>query len=217
MGQMFFSHIDCSLQWTFKYCILINFSTWWEENLPNRVICSIQLFKYSGTRGGGGGHFHIDVAGTCRWTGYDFPVITIDTGYLNRPNWLLASYSVYHRVASQTGSQPTMFMSGPRSRHQRRNRFLWMHDDTQPNRESVRTSTNEPWINARSRNSAPGTLSLSQGMHMKVFSKVYCDRVYFLCAERFVTGSGFHPPAARTVTRQYGSAPPPPPRSGTLL
>ena len=33
-----------------------------------------------------------------------------------------------------------------------------------------------------------------QGMHMKVFSKVYCDRVYFLCAERFETGSGFNPP-----------------------
>ena len=32
-----------------------------------------------------------------------------------------------------------------------------------------------------------------QGMHMKVFSKVYRDRVYFLCAERFETGSGFHP------------------------
>ena len=31
---------------------------------------------------------------------------------------------------------------------------------------------------------------------MKVFSKVYCDRVYFVCAERLVTGSGFEPPAA---------------------
>ena len=51
---------------------------------------------------------------------YDFPIITIDTGYLNRPNWLLAGYSVFHRVTSQPGSQPTMFMSGPRSRHQRR-------------------------------------------------------------------------------------------------
>ena len=56
------------------------------------------------------------VVGTCRWTGYDSLVINIDTGYLNRPNWLLAGCSVYHRVASQ----PTMFMTGPRSRHQRR-------------------------------------------------------------------------------------------------
>ena len=58
----------------------------------------------------------LTVVGTCRWTGYDFLVITIDTGYLTQPNWLLAGYSVYHRVASQ----PTMFMTGPRSRHQRR-------------------------------------------------------------------------------------------------
>ena len=67
--------------------------------------------------GGGGGALPLlTVVETCRWTGYDFPVITIDTGYLNRPNWLLAGYSVYHRVASQ----PTLFMTGPRSRHQRR-------------------------------------------------------------------------------------------------
>ena len=52
-----------------------------------------------------------------------FTVINIGTGYLNRPNWLLAGYSVYHRVASQVlrasqpGSQPTMFMTGLRTRH----------------------------------------------------------------------------------------------------
>ena len=69
-----------------------------------------------GPGGGGGALPLLTVVGTRRWTGYDFPVITIDTGYLNRPNWLLAGYSVYHRVASQ----PTMFMTGPRSRHQRR-------------------------------------------------------------------------------------------------
>ena len=151
----------------------------------------------------------IDVSGTCRWTGYDFPVITIDTGYLNRPNWLLAGYSVYYRVASQPGSQPTMFMSGPRSRpapgtvRAGRNRFLWMYDDTQQNRESVCTSTNEPWINAWSRNYA------------WKFLVRYNDRVYFLCAERFETGSGFPPPpppAARPRHRQYGSAPPHPQR-----
>ena len=50
---------------------------------------------------GGGGTSILTVTGTCRWTGYDFAVITIDTGYLNRPNWLLADYSVYNRVASQ--------------------------------------------------------------------------------------------------------------------
>ena len=57
------------------------------------------------------------VVGTCRWTGFDFH--GIDTGYLNLPNWLLAGYSIYHRVASRA-SQPIMFMTGPRYRHQRR-------------------------------------------------------------------------------------------------
>ena len=46
-------------------------------------------------------------------------------------------------------------------------------------------------------------------MHMKVFSKVYCDSVYILCAERFVTGSGFEPPAAPLYP--FESRVPPPP------
>ena len=145
---------------------------------------------------GGGGTSILTVSGTCRWTGYDFPVITIDTGYLNRPNWLLAGYSVYHRVVSHAAGFPAHNVyvrpanSASATVRAGRNRFLWMYNDhTQQNRQSVRTSTNEPWINARSQNS-PSSLSLSQGMHMKVFSKVYCDRVYFLCAERFETGSG---------------------------
>ena len=54
--------------------------------------------------GGGGGTSILTVTGTCRWTWYDFPVIAVDTGYLNRPNWLLAGYSVHRRVASQPGS-----------------------------------------------------------------------------------------------------------------
>ena len=45
---------------------------------------------------------------------------------------------------------------------------------------------------------------------MKVFSKVYCDRVYFLCAERFETGSGFDPPPQRhPLPCWVVSAPPP--------
>ena len=48
---------------------------------------------------------------------------------------------------------------------------------------------------------------------MKVFSKVYCDRVYFLCAERFDTGSGFDPPPG-TPTQLRGGTPPPPPGGG---
>ena len=46
---------------------------------------------------------------------------------------------------------------------------------------------------------------------MKVFSKLYCDRVYFLCAERFETGSGFEPPQRHPPTQLRGECPPPPP------
>ena len=87
-----------------------------------------QLSSAVQARGGGGGHFRIEVRGTCRWTGCDFAVINISTRYLeallrssilahgilwpscghqywhrvsNRPNRLLAGYSVYHRVACQ--------------------------------------------------------------------------------------------------------------------
>ena len=135
------------------------------------------------------------MVGTCRWTGYDFPVITIDTGYLNRPNWLLVGYSVYHRVASQ----PTMFMTGPRSPHGQRRcvrdatdfyECMMIHSRIES--PSVPVPTNLE--STLDRETLSPSLSLSQGMHMKVFSKVYCDRVYFLCAERFETGSGFHPP-----------------------
>ena len=63
-----------------------------------------------------------------------FTVINIGTRYLNRPNWLLAGYSVYHRVATQgfpagfpahniydrpansaPCGTPTMFMTGPQA------------------------------------------------------------------------------------------------------
>ena len=73
-----------------------------------------------------GGTSILKVSGTCRWTGYDFAIIAIKTGCLNQPNYwhrvsksaYLATgtdYSVYHRVAFP----PTMFMTGPRSRHRR--------------------------------------------------------------------------------------------------
>ena len=111
----------------------------------------LAIWQHHGTlAGGGGGTSIIDGGGTCRWTGYDFPVITIDTGYLNRPNWLPAGYSVYHRVApspqclwqdrdlgtSDGACGTAMFMTGSRSRHQWRcvrdaTDFLWMYDDTQ--------------------------------------------------------------------------------------
>ena len=78
----------------------------------------LEKIPWSSTPPGGGGGVLplLKVVGTCGWTGYDFPVINIGTGYLNRPNWLLVGYSVYHRVASQA----TIFMTGPRSRHVQR-------------------------------------------------------------------------------------------------
>ena len=76
--------------------------------------------------GGGGGTSILKMSGTCRWQGYDFAIIAIKTRCLNQPNhWHRVSksaylatgtdYSVYHRVAFP----PTMFMTGPRSRHRR--------------------------------------------------------------------------------------------------
>ena len=126
------------------------------------------LLEGGGLRsGGGGGTSILKVTGTCRWTGYNFAVINIGTGYLNR---LLADYSVYHRVASQ--GFPAGFPA-----HNVYDRPA-ISDDTQQNR--VRPYQYRVCI-------------------WKFFSKVYCDRVYFLCAERFETGSGFQPPSGTPV------------------
>ena len=46
---------------------------------------------------------------------------------------------------------------------------------------------------------------------MQVFCKVYYDRVYFLCAERIATGSGFQTPAAPPPRPLESRVPPPPP------
>ena len=73
-----------------------------------------------------------------------------------------------------------MFMTGPRSRHQRR----CVH--AARDARAGRTGKQSDMV-------YPRCAILQQGMHMKVFSEVYCDRVYF-CAERFETGSGFAPP-----------------------
>ena len=147
--------------------------------------------------GGGGGHFHIDGDGDVPLDGQGMILRSSPltcTGYLNRPNWLLADYSVYHRVASQ----PTMFMTGPRF---------------PPQRRCVRDATAfYECLMIHSRIESPSVPV--QGMHMKVFSKVYRDRVYFLCAERFETGSGFHPPPPTARGVQLRGECPPPPGAG---
>ena len=160
-----------------------------------------------------------------------FTVINIDTGYLNRPNWLLAGYSVYHRVASrasQPGSQPTMFMTGPRTRHQRATRrcvrdaqCLWQARDLGTSSGACMrrgTPGRDRRTGKQSDRVYPRCAILQQGMHMKVFSEVYCNRVYFLCAERFETGSGFDPHQRHPPTQlKFESPPPPPPGGGGQL
>ena len=112
-----------------------------------------------------------------------FRVINIGTGYLNRPNWLLVGYSFYHRVASQ----PTMFMTGPRSRHQRRQ---GCHS---------KFSFSRPTMHACA---FPPTFPLRQSA--KFYTRVQI---------RFETGSGFDPPPpppAAPPTQLRGECPPPP-------
>ena len=146
-----------------------------------------------GSDGGSYGN-SMKVTGTCCWTGYDFAVINISTGYLVallRSSVLAQGIKIgligYWRVTPfitgllPRGSHPTMFMTGPRSGHQPR-------------------------------------CNIATGYAYDFFSKVYCDRVYFLCTERIATGSGFRPPAA-PPPRPHESRvprPPPPPPPGKI-
>ena len=59
----------------------------------------------------------------------------------------------------------------------------------------------------------PRSTILQQGMHLNVFSKVYYDRVYFSCAERNMTGSGFDPPSGTPLSSWEVECPPPPGRN----
>ena len=152
----------------------------------------IQDFHWVGP-GGGGGHLHIEGDGDVPldrvwFCGHQYwhrvscgplAVINIGKWYLNRPNWLLAGYSVYHRVASQGF----------------------------PARFSAHNVYDRPAI------WAPATVQYCDMVCIWTFLVRYCDRVYFVCTERFATGSGFRPPAAPPSTWK-SSAPPPPPGSG---
>ena len=101
------------------------------------------------------------------------------TGHVTGPR------SRHHRVASQ----PTMFMTGPRSRHQRRH---------------VRDATDfYECMMIHGRIESPSIPV--QGMHMKVFSKVYCE---------FVTGCIFCAPSGLRQGQVFtpaAASPPPPP------
>ena len=106
----------------------------------HRSICvhvMLRADNYTYTNGATASHAHYwRWRGRAAGQGMIFTVIHIGTGYLNRPNWLLVGYSVYHRVASRLPSRvpspqclwqarnlgtsdgacwTTMFMTGPRS------------------------------------------------------------------------------------------------------
>ena len=145
-----------------------------------------------------------------------FTVIHIDTGYLNRPNWLLRlsqgcfpdfpagfpAHNVYDRLAISAPATRRCVrdhnvydrpaISAPATARAGRNIFLWMYYDTQH------------WQQNR-------------GYAYESLSKVYCDRVYFLCAERFETGSGFRPPAAPPPPVHMSVECPPPGINHTLF
>ena len=147
-------------------------------------VCVFYIDYSTNNTGGGGGHFHIEGDGDVPmdrvwFCGHQYwhrvscgplAVINIGTGYLNRPNWLRAGYSVYGLLPR--ASSPPMFMTGPRSGHQRR-------------------------------------CNIATGYAYEIFSKVYCDRVYFLCTGRFATGSGFRPPASPPPPSTWKSSAPP--------
>ena len=144
------------------------------------------------TRGGGGAPPLLKVIGTCRWTGYDFAghqywhrvsnrpnvVITIETGYQNRPSWLWRTTSFitgyrmpivfYDRPAIQAEAMTFFFFFF----------FFLLVSSASP----IRQGTSEEY-------------NIATGYAFECFSKVYCDRVYFSCAERIMTGSGFDPPS----------------------
>ena len=127
-----------------------------------------------------------------------FTVINIDTGYLNRPKWLLTGYSAYHRVAFRA-SQPTMFMTGPRSRHQQRCVACGTHWGGTQQISSFHFFLLQN-IN-RDRVYIRGVQYCNRVCIWKFLVRVYCDRVYFF--------------VRRAVWDRVRFWPPPPPPSGT--
>ena len=115
-------------------------------------------------------------------------VITIDTGYQNRPSFITGSraHSVLWQARDPGGGDDLFFL------------FFFCLSAQHPQSDRV----------------YPRSTILQQGMHLNVFSKVYYDRVYFSCAERNMTGSGFDPPppSGTPLSSWEVECPPPPPR-----
>ena len=101
----------------YLYCLLVRRSAF--KNGEGLGSWKRVYIATSGPRGGGGAPPLLKVIGTCRWTGYDFAdheywhrvwsnrpnvVITIDTGYQNRPSWLWRTTS-FIIIGSHTHSR----------------------------------------------------------------------------------------------------------------
>ena len=124
-------------------------------------------------------------------------VITIDTGYQNRPSWLW---------------QTTSFITGSHAHS-----VLWQARDPGGGDDFFFFFFFACQLSIPNQTVYPRSTILQQGMHLNVFSKVYCDRVYFSCAERNMTGSGFDPPLPqRHPPIQLRSRVPPPPPGKSL-
>ena len=174
--------------------------------------------------GGGGAPPLWKVIGTCRWTGYDFAGHQYWHRVSNRPNVV---------ITIGTGYQIGLMWSSPLTQGIKigllgYGRLLRLSQDRMPivfyDRPAIQAeamifffffclSAQHPQLDRV----YPRSTILQQGMHLNVFSKVYCDRVYFSCAERNMTGSGFDPPPQRHPPIQLRNRVPPPPPPGVLL
>ena len=117
------------------------------------------------------------------------PVINIGTGYQIGLMWSspltqgikigLLGYGGLLRLSQ--GHMPIVFYDRPAFQAEARTFFFfWLVSSAPPIRQGISEVCN-----------------IATGYALNVFSKVYCDRVYFSCAERIMTGSGFDPPPQR--------------------
>ena len=172
---------------------------------------------YSG--GGGGGTLpYWRWRGRAAGQGMIFTVIHIDTGYLNRPNWLLAGYSAYHRVASRASagfpahnvydrpaiSAPATVRAGPQ--------FVYNRPAISAPATRVRDATDfyeRMMIHSRiERPSVPVGLL---GMHMKVLVRYIVTGCIFCAPSGLRQGQVFDPQRHPPPPSKWESSAPPPP------